>query len=173
MEAYLGLRIPAGDQNWFLPVSWVYAHTGNLSHPYLTPLPDKTDLSFTWHGWLMPLLLGQLPTSLNYEKIIAPLYFASILFALFYAAFSMKEFKTWTAIALSALFFSTLSYQIGRPELFVSIILSIYLLMRGKINSIFTPCFYLHFYFCCESTCSIGLRLYHSDARNNNLRKYL
>lgn len=127
--AWAGFPLPAGDQDYFLPVAAALAAGEGFRHPFFSPLPEALDTAYTWHGWLMPLLHAALLPAGGYERALVP---AALLAPLAVAAWALllrPAGPVFVAAALPVLAVLAV-YQSGRPELPGSLLLA--LLMAGQ-----------------------------------------
>ncbi len=108
--AISGMPLPAGDQDYFLPVASVYAETGALRHPFFSPIAGNRDNEMVWHGWLMPVLQG-LAAGPGYETSLVPGVVLAAVLVMAWAALLGRAALVGVPILL-ALFL----YQLGRPE---------------------------------------------------------
>ncbi len=136
-RSYAVIPVVDGDQTWFYPIYESVAHDGILRHPFASPismnssglnLPNADGGSpLIWHGWLQPLLLGNISRLIGGDISEALLSDGLLIVAgtvLYF--FATHRFLTCAPlmhffgglITLVAL----LSYQ-GRPELLASVLL--------------------------------------------------
>jgi hypothetical protein len=130
-QAIKGYPLPVGDKDWFYPVIFNLKVNNELSHPYQSPI-SQLDFRFIWHGFFFPIAQNFFNIFYEYHRV----EFSSICIVsinCFLILFLLKaKLSHWflTPIALSVYL-----YQIGRPELLVSTVLLIDLIVKARIKN--------------------------------------
>lgn len=127
-QSIQGYPLPVGEKDWFYPVIFNLKLNGELSHPYTSPI-HETDLRFMWHGFLFPIAQNFFNIFDEFHRI----EFSSICIVFincFLILLLLKPiFSHWLLVPVAL---SVYLYQIGRPELLVSTVLLIDLIIIKK-----------------------------------------
>lgn len=115
--AWIGVPLPAGDQDYFLPVATLRAETGELAHPFFSPVAGAPDLRFDWHGWLMPDLHARLMPPGGYERALVPGAVLGAVSVLLWGLLILRTAGPGPAAVALPVLACLASYQTGRPEL--------------------------------------------------------
>jgi hypothetical protein len=127
-QSIQGYPLPVGEKDWFYPVIFNLRLKGELSHPYTSPI-HETDLRFMWHGVLFPIVQNFFNIFNEFHRI----EFSSICIVFincFLILLLLKPILShWLLVPIAL---SVYLYQIGRPELLVSTVLLIDLIIIKK-----------------------------------------
>jgi hypothetical protein len=125
------LRTPLdGDANGFLPQTLEYAQTGKLVNHLFNPLALFYGINpedyVTWHGFLMPILIGSLIPIKSYPAIILATGIIEMIVVLIWVKFSLPMVEDVpTMVVIGAATWGLAGWlcgEVGRPEALVSLI---------------------------------------------------
>ncbi len=134
MADLAGSVLIVGDSRWFQPITYNFASTGQLAHPFMSPISNNAGVGgpLLWHGWMMPEVLGTLVRVLRPNGSIAESSFANHLLAgLIFTGYAVLFGKRVRyALLYMPIFLTLFLYQSGRPDLLASLYLLAFLWLR-------------------------------------------
>ena len=175
VSGFYGFPISMGDKEGFYPVIYNLNSTNDFSHPFMCYTCDERmgnplNTKFTNHGFLFPIIQSSLLFFNEYHKIETS---SSLIFLIngfvFICLINLKNKRHFLVFIITI---SVYLYQIGRPELVISLILAVdwYLTKKQYFNSsIIFPSFISAVIFCVSP---VALILYFPYmALKNNFHK--
>ena len=133
-----GLPLPDGDSLYFYPVYILWANSHELINPFMSPIQEGGG-PLTWHGWLQPMLLGQISKLFGGEFLGARLSEALVKYiGLFFyyiscnSIFYKRKYILYFGGVITYVAFD--SFQ-GRPELVAALIILIWLYFFISVKS--------------------------------------
>lgn len=149
----------SGDNAIFASTSYYHHMTGNIANPLYNPLQGNLESLIYWHGWFMPWLQSIAMPKPEYQSFLYSCLFFTII-TIFLYSFAMKKFSIWSNSAVLLITLSVLFYQWGRPELIISLLVSVFIAVRamGIRNSIIDGSL-LGLCFCTSPTAAVTLGL--------------
>jgi hypothetical protein len=142
--------IVGGDQIFFYPIYESVAHDGVLRHPFMSPIHVSNDnlvlpnndggSPLIWHGWLQPLLLGNISRLMGGGGGIDAAFLSDSIIIIcgvllyLYATVKFMRCGPITQLFGGFITFSALfSYQ-GRPELLASVLLLLWFNLELRLS---------------------------------------
>jgi hypothetical protein len=117
------IPIPYYDQPYFFETAHRFANNHGLTNPFFSIVPGNPRALFIWHGWLYPWMLGFLPSSQTYARILfAPTLIACAASFILINYLRKRVGSLSLALAAPAILAFNL-YAIGRPENLICLLL--------------------------------------------------
>ena len=130
LKILYGVYLPDGDALYFYPIYISFANNYELANPFMSPIQEGGG-PLTWHGWLQPMLLGQMARFIGGDFFGAR--FSEILIkyiGLFFFIISCNsvmdknKFLVYCGLVIAYVAFDSF---LGRPELLSALIILVWL----------------------------------------------
>jgi hypothetical protein len=157
--AVQGKLLLGGDGQDFASASMFLRNRGLLANPFYDPLAENPQHLILWHGWLMPWLQGILSPTATYGSFLLSCVLISVAVLAIYSKVLANQ-QILVRLLMLTTISTVLYYHWGRPELVVSLLIAIFLLVRGSVyRSVAIDGILLGLCFCANPTACVSLGL--------------